>query len=489
MKKNILVALVVAFMTLMASLSCFADVTGVADTSKEGSLLIWPLIDTTGDNETYIIITNSTGGGNETQDLLVNIKCFWEVRDYPWQPGSGEYCPLSDAIFYLSRNNPLIFRASDGNSLDGIGLVPPIGKDMKGMLKCWAVSPNDTNQIAWNHLSGYGIVLRPGDAEPKKSALKYSAWRFAANVVKDDNGTEFAEGFWVGKTIDGGDGYNTMKLWGASDVVTRLGTATPYCSAGVTVDCCRPTTTAIKMRQTFPDPPSVAETFYTYYCIQKVNSDKCPRPYEAAGCDKPLGVYDACPSYLTFDFLAEPSTPTGTDGHAFNILALAPCREDLRSEGEGSGQLSSPTKLVFSVWNANEVKYTGTYACANCNGPTGYDPNTRRYTSTYDLALQDLRKGSLNYFQQQWLHTDSGRFRVEGLASGGCPGAVKTPLVGVMATRLLSPINSIDYVATGGTASGPLMNKTFINGQGNVANTNPAFIKWDITGVPWKSKR
>ncbi len=38
MKKSMLVALVVAFMTLMASFSSFADVTGVADTSKEGSL-------------------------------------------------------------------------------------------------------------------------------------------------------------------------------------------------------------------------------------------------------------------------------------------------------------------------------------------------------------------------------------------------------------------------------------------------------------------
>ena len=374
MKKSMLVALVVAFMTLMASLCCFADVTGVTDTSKEGSLLIWPLIDTTNDNETYIVITNSTGGGNETQDRLVNIKCFWEVREYPYVEGAGDYCPLSDAIFYLSRNNPLIFRASDGNSLDGIGLVPPIGKDMKGMLKCWAVSPNDTNQIAWNHLSGYGIVLRPGDAEPKKSALKYSAWRFAANVVTDDNGTTFAEGFWVGKSIDGGDAYNTMKLWGANEVVTRASSnpASAMCtnSPDPTQSCCRPGTTPIKMKRTFDATP-----VYTYYCIQKVNSDLCDWPYDASqpGCDKPFAVYDACPSYLTFDFLAEPSTPTGTDGHAFNYLALAPCKEDLRSEGEGAGQLSQPTRLSFSMWNANEIKYTGTYSCANCNGPAWVD--------------------------------------------------------------------------------------------------------------------
>ncbi len=136
MKKSMVMASVIVLMTLMASLSCFADVTGVADTSKEGSLLVWPLIQTNGDNETYIVITNSTAGSNisDDTDMMVNIKCYWEARAFPYDH-SGDYCPLNDMIFQLSLKNPLIFKASDGTNLDGVGFVPGIGKDMKGMLK------------------------------------------------------------------------------------------------------------------------------------------------------------------------------------------------------------------------------------------------------------------------------------------------------------------------------------------------------------------
>ena len=196
-----------------------------------------------------------------------------------------------------------------------------------------------------------------------------------------------------------------------------------------------------------------------------------------------MGTYDACPSYLTFDFLAEPSSPTGTDGHAFSTLALAPCKENLRSEGDdGTSAMTLATRLAFSVWNANEVKYTGTYACVNCNGEVG---------KTYDVPLSALRKGTMNYFQQMRLHTDSGRFRVEGLATGGCPGAVKTPLVGIMFTRLINPPigSSIDLIATGGTASGGLFNKASINTSGTRVNSNPAYIYWDPSGIPEKPKK
>lgn len=482
MKKNIVMVLVMTFMTLMAGWYCYADVTGVADTSKEGSLLVWPLIQTNGGNETYIVITNSNAGGNssseEEWDELVNLKCYWETREVDANGNAeGNVCYLDNAVFPLSINNPLIFRASDGLNLandEDLG-VPGIGPEKKGILKCWVVSNSVTNQISWNHLSGYAIIVHP-EPGPKTSAFKYPAWRFAANVVRDNNGTEFADGFWVGKTLDGGDAFNWMKLWGGNSVVVQDASLAPppTCPSGaMSSTCCRSGTVPIKLKQ-----EKVGTTTYaTYYCISKVNSTKCEPPFDAPTCDKPQAVYDACPQYLIFEFLAEP-TPGAepADGNAYNYLALAPCKEDLRTDGDASGEFDFYTRLNFSVWNANEVKYTGMYSCAHCSGPKG---------STYDVYLKDVgntKKG--NYFMESYLHTDSGRFRVEGMAGGKCPGAQKTPLIGIMASQLIDPYGSTDMIATTGTGAGAAYNT--INGNGK--DTNPAWIKWDPAGEVWEKK-
>jgi len=480
MKKSMLVVLVMALMTLMANSSGLADVTGRADTSKEGSLLIWPLVQTNDGNETYIFITNSDAGGEWKDDNgdLVSIKCYWEVRPDEYD-GSGNSCPISDAVFYLSFGNPLIFKASDGTNLNGDGVVPGIGEGMKGMLKCWAIDPTDTNQISWNHLSGYAIIIAPEQTAPgvdKDSAWKYSAWRFAANVVEDANGTIFADGFWVGKNILGNDPFNTLRLWGANRVITSTATSAPVCPPGGGVDCCPSTTFGIKMGRTF-NP-----TVYTYYCVQKVNSSKCQFPYSAPACDKQGGAYDACPSYLLFDFLAEPSDGNGNgDGHARNYLALAPCKEDLRSEDGAPGEFDFHTRLLFSVWNANEVKKTGHYSCAHCNGERGTNG------STYDIYLSDLKVGGINYFQEKNLGTNSGRFRVEGKAGGKCKGATATPLIGIMGSRLIKP-GSEDLVGTIGTGAGAAVNTVSANGNGGVKNSDPAWIKWDPAGDVYEKK-
>jgi len=481
------------FMTLMAAVGCFADVTGVADTSKEGSLLIWPSVVTDGDNDTYIIITNSDMESERQSpddddftddDRLVNIKCYWEVRQYPWVEGDGTSCPIRDLVFFLSERNPIIFRASDGTDMEGNGVVPPMGQGMRGMLKCWAISPNDTNQIAWNHLSGHAIIVKPRATElgsDKESAWKYSAWRFAANIMEDDNGTDFAEGFWVGKTLDGNGNFNTMKLWGANRVITSASSTAPTCADPTTeLDCCPTGTKGIKMGRTWDTSP----VKYTYYCIQKVNGAKCQWPYDKEengnGCKKDAAVYDACPKYLLFDFLAEP-TPGQEDGLALNYLALAPCKEDLRTDDDAMGEIDTSTRLVFTVWNKDERKFTGHYSCPHCNGPPG---------STYDIYLSDLHIGGINYFQEKYLQTSSGRFRVEGAAGGKCGKgtAIKTPLVGIMASKLINSLESTDIIATSGTSAGAEVNTVSLKDDGKVQNLNPAWIKWDPSTEVYEKK-
>lgn len=379
MKKCALVTLIMAFLMVMGSSCSVAQVTGAADTAKEGSLLIWPKAQTNDGNETYIVITN-----NASND--VHVQCYWEVKDVRGDPTSQ--CLLAPFVVHLFGFNPVVFRASDGSGLDGRAVAGGMGFSEEGALKCWAVDPTDQRQISWNHLTGFAIIVNSDTTlddvtTPPTSGWEYSAWRFAANVI--DSSGKFADGFWVG-AVTGVNGASTNML-------------------------------SLKASPTTVVTPA-----------------NCPGPdYTAAGCSLPNAAYDACPKYLTFSFLAEPSGPAKADGWVFNNLSLVPCKEDLTN---GAANLN--TKITYTIWSENEVKYTGLNQCANC---------------AYESYLGKLTvPRNLKYFQMKTLHTPSGRFRVQGLAGSKCgQDAVSTPLVGVLSARFrVQP----DTYGTTGTASG-----------------------------------
>jgi hypothetical protein len=382
MKKCALVTLMMAFLVVMASSYGLAQISGAANTSKEGSLLIWPKIQTNDGNETYIMLTNNSP--NEVQ-----VQCFWEIKDVPGNPVSQ--CLQAPFVMHLSGNTPIVFRASDGAGLDGRAVAAPMDRAEKGVLKCWAVDPTASKQISWNHLGGFAVIVNSDATAPDvttspTSAWEYSAWRFAANVT-DFSGV-FVDGFWVGPVTAAGYDANVLNLKAS------------------------PTTTAIQAN--------------------------CPGPtYSASGCNQPNAAYDACPKYLTFDFLAEPSGPTKTDGTDFNNLALVPCKDDLTCTDDCTAANPS-TKINYTVWNENEVKYIGIYQCASC----AYE--------SYFAKLK--RQRNVNYFMKKYLNTPSGRVRVQGLASCKCgEDSISTPLIGVLSAhyRTVSDISG-----TTGTTSG-----------------------------------
>jgi hypothetical protein len=405
MKKNKLLIFVMAMMVIMVSSLGLAQINGGADTSKEGSLLIWPTVKTDSGNETYIVMNNNSPGD-------VYVKCYWEVKSlslnsiyheltnqlygtlfYSWlnsfdipAAATDNQCVVSDFTFQLGAHSPLIFRASNGSSLDQQGVAAGMGYSNKGALKCWAVDETGRKQISWNHLSGFAIIVRgdntlPANATPTTSAWQYSAWRFAANVINSSGA--FADGFWVGPVADVSGGANTMNLKAS------------------------PTTV--------------------------VNPVNCPSPYTASGCSLLNAAYDSCPKYMEFNFLAEPSGANETDGYAFNNLALVPCKTDLTGV-----TLNTKTKVNYTIWNENNVEYSGLYQCGNC-----------AYTSDLgNLYVLPNQKP----FQMDNLQTPSGHFRVEGKADSVCASdAVSTPLLGVMSSKI---VGSNDIVAMSGSTGG-----------------------------------
>ena len=122
-----------------------------------------------------------------------------------------------------------------------------------------------------------------------------------------------------------------------------------------------------------------------------------------------------------------------TDGYAFNNLALVPCKTDLTGAA-----LNTKTKVVYTIWNENNVEYSGLYQCANCD-------------STSDVGMLSILS-SQKPFQMKTLQTASGHFRVEGTANSVCTSdAVSTPLLGVMSSKT---VGSNDAVAMTGSLGG-----------------------------------
>lgn len=369
MKKYTMVALIMAFSIAILSSVCPAQT--VTDTTKLGSLLIWPKI-----------VTASTSGANvdtlvmfhNSSTSAIDVKCYWESKRTTYAPyPNWAYadCDTPDFQFRLTGNQPAVFSAKTGEHLFG-AIIPksppiaPFGSDEIGLLKCWAVDAGAEHQISWNFLKGEAIIVDYING----SAWEYNAYRFAATP---------SQRAYVGTTP------GKLALNGTTD-------------------------------------------------------------------------YDACPSYILFDFLAQ-SENVSSD------LTLVPCAQNLKQEGT-----STITKATFTIWNENEVKYTGAHQCMHCFLEWPLD--------SFKIP-QDT--GKIKPFTRARLHTNAARMRVQGLASklcqgSGVPGQDDTPLLGVLDTKILN-----------------LDGKTYKDIAGTHASTagkftkNPVFIQWD-TGYPAEEK-
>jgi hypothetical protein len=167
-RKTALIALVMV-VALVGMANLASAVNNVANTNQKGSLLIFPLVQLAWyepegyyePGETYITIGNDYPGE-------VWVKCYW----VDWDQN------IEDFMFRLTPNQPVWFKASDG---EGTVSVPPFGAPM-GELKCWAVNAEGTEQISWNHLYGSALVVNYYGIYPQ--GFQYSAYSFAAKPAR-----------------------------------------------------------------------------------------------------------------------------------------------------------------------------------------------------------------------------------------------------------------------------------------------------------------
>jgi len=140
------------------------------------------------------------------------------------------------------------------------------------------------------------------------------------------------------------------------------------------------------------------------------------------------GAYDACPQFLSTDFIAKggvfPMDGWWEGGRVLfaleTDLTLVPCKQDLRQD-----RIPTVTKAKYDIWNEDEVKYTGAYQCFKCffegvlgdNTPLGYGHEK---------------------FTADALHSAKGRLRIQGIKSTVCPYSVDSPLLGVSAKTFVN---------------------------------------------------
>ncbi|QGM46778.1 hypothetical protein [Methylocystis heyeri] len=358
--KILLAAIALAFSagSAVAQIPPSTSTVSVTNTSKKGSLLIFPMIniDPGASADTIIEISND-------QVTPVQVECYY-VNEQKGRVGFG---------FEMSGKATVSWdvRTRTGDQIrpppfPSYGDYPVFGGIYRGELVCFAVDQGATQQIAFNHLHGAASVLGVG------GALKYSAWSFWA-----------LNAFGSGPAAD-----NTVM-----------------------------------------GPPGA------------IRLDGRPNDY------------DACPSYNAASFMPNGAT-LGRLGAGGNYLAVASCNQDLRQDY----QLHT-TKLLFTVWNALEQSYGGSYYCVDS-------------ANFVPLIDNDAHLINPTNFDYKTLGTSGASVVMQGVASAECPTSVygvtqNAGLLGVIAS----------YVRIEGG------NPALIGGDIHSAGTQPGFVYWDPASV------
>jgi hypothetical protein len=175
-RKTLVFSLAIVWL-LVGACTIASAAQNVGNTSQKGSVLIFPKIDTTMDDnnarDTIIQLSNDYPRG-------VMVKCYWVDSDQT----------IQDFMFLVTITQPVWFRASDGlgtasyTNRDKTApdastqpmTVPPFFNNSVGELKCWAVNFEGTSQINWNHLYGTATVLDYRNL----TAYQYNSFNFTA---------------------------------------------------------------------------------------------------------------------------------------------------------------------------------------------------------------------------------------------------------------------------------------------------------------------
>ena len=157
-------------------------------------------------------------------------------------------------------------------------------------------------------------------------------------------------------------------------------------------------------------------------------------------------TYDACPLYNISTFSPNRAS-LGNVTTLDNTLSVVSCNQDLRQDF-----VINLTKLQYTVWNANENSFEGSWQCADSVQTVGLDDLNARLTAptNFDFSV---------------LQTADARFEVQGVASTQCKGSAAAALLGI--------VNESIALGSDTKADGIVANNT--SGAGALSG----FVLWD----------
>lgn len=421
MKKFITISVVALLAIGLVASSAMAvnETSNTAQATKRGSLLIFPKVDTRGDfdplsaaDDTYRRDTIISIGNDLSQD--VTLECIWK---YPVL-ALTEFNDTS-RIDQLTGEVPAVYRAYTQTCCDEENFTIKLTAKQviyfsagTGIANVLGADLFDTtNQIpaASNGVAALTCFAIKGDGN--KTPIAFNGLYGEAQIVRFDNYEDNGISSWE---------YNAWAFKGRADTGVALGTKEADGS------------------RTLP--------------LKGVKN-----------------TYDACPNYLTFNFIARQAFNIVDDLPDYDTTAipiigtditLYPCTQDLREfDTTADPKKETRTLAVFSIWNANEDQFSGTQACVKCwfeqilgvnytgrsyrqPAPGGFandaaDPNFGYKLPDIMDAFQFIKGDNFIFMPVQGgLGTLFGRARVQALAATAAgtlcaADTIKTPLLGV----------------------------------------------------------
>ncbi|MCP4593335.1 MAG: hypothetical protein GY842_21580 [bacterium] len=170
---------------------------------------------------------------------------------------------------------------------------------------------------------------------------------------------------------------------------------------------------------------------------------------------------------LLFDFYATAGNPFDTAALDTDLTLLV-LGADLRQDDE---QQLPPapvcTKPTFKIWNEEETDFYYDQRCICC-----WD---QALLSNYDVV-------GLSIFMRDFLQTNKGYARVQGVSSGLCPDSVDAPLLGVAAKHMSFGARGADGTAYAGMNLPGYNNSTDSDDASTLAVIHADFVGEGGTG-------
>jgi hypothetical protein len=152
--------------------------------------------------------------------------------------------------------------------------------------------------------------------------------------------------------------------------------------------------------------------------------------------------YDSCPIYQIGQMSPEGTLLNVGGGEILSFLqnrvAIAGCTLHLNQDWT-----PVTTKLLFDVWNGDEVKFSGAFECAD---------------SWHESTFFDMDSAGGNFTRIN-LGTDTARYRIQGVKSMQCAGSQAVGLLAVQSSTVLMPGSETARTGMNLTAAGKFLGR------------------------------